>query len=237
MMIQARHSRTAERIFEVYLRSLFRRHFHSLALLGDIPAVHSELPVLLLPNHSTWWDGFFAFALNKQLFKRPFYLMMLEEQLQKYRFFTRLGAYSVRPGSPRSVAETLQYTASVLSGQPPPLVCMFPQGELLPSHIRPLGYRRGAEHILTRAKAPLTIVPLAIRCEFLGEQLPDVFFLFGSPLVCNASSAPNAELLETVQHNLLADLQQRIIAGERGHTLLKGGVSINSVVDVLRRKK
>lgn len=233
-MIQARHSRVAEHLFEMYLRYLFRRHFHSLVLLGKLPSVPPALPLLLLPNHSTWWDGFFAFALNKALFRRPFYLMMLEEQLQKYRFFARLGAYSVRPGSPRSVAETLSYTASLLSTTPPPLVCVFPQGALLPYSTRPLQFQRGIEHLTARATAPVTLLPLAMRCEFLGEQLPDVFFLFGSPIVCH-NTIPSSEVLEAAHHVLIDDLNSRIVAGDRGRVLFAGGSSINSVVDSLRR--
>ncbi len=235
-MIQARRSNTAERVFEVYIRSLFRRHFHALTLLGTIPDVRSDLPILLLPNHSTWWDGFFVFALNRELFRRPLYVMMLEKQLLKYRFFTRLGAYSVRPGSPRSVAETLRYTLSVLGTQPAPLVCIFPQGELLPPAIRPLGFQRGVEHIIARTTTPVTVVPLAIHCEFLGEQRPEAFFQCGMPFVCDAASTPSTESLEAAHHTLLDDLRRRITTGRSGRVLFKGGRSINTLVDSLRRR-
>ena len=32
---------------------------------GELPEIPDHLPLLLLPNHSTWWDGFFVYLLNK----------------------------------------------------------------------------------------------------------------------------------------------------------------------------
>jgi hypothetical protein len=59
-MIQAQHAAWADRIFHPYVTWLFKRHFHVVRLLGKIPETNPELPLLLLPNHSTWWDGFFV---------------------------------------------------------------------------------------------------------------------------------------------------------------------------------
>jgi chlorobactene lauroyltransferase len=232
-MIQARHARWAESIFAVYIDRLLRKHFHSITLLGTVPIYDSRYPLLILPNHSTWWDGFFIHLLNRRLFKRPLYLLMLEEQLRKYRFFSRLGAYSI-DDSPRSIAETLRYTVDILQNTPSPLLCIFPQGVLLPWHIRPLGYRRGVEHILHRLTTPVTILPLAIRCEFLGEQYPETYMLFGPPMLCTPNHTPTTRTLERTEEFLLNDIQERIITGESGRALLTGTRSTNRTLDKLR---
>lgn len=233
-MIQAHHARWAESIFTLYIDRILRRHFHSITLLGPVPTYDSRHPLLILPNHSTWWDGFFVHLLNRRLFKRPLYMLMLEEQLRRYRFFSRLGAYSISGDSPRSIAETLRYTVNILQDTPSPLVCIFPQGVLLPWHIRPLGYRRGAEHILRRVEKPVTILPLAIRCEFLGEQYPAASLLFGSPVFCTPEHTPTTRALELAEEFLLNDLQERIIVGETGRILLAGSTSTNRSLDTLR---
>ena len=111
-------------------------------------------------------------------FRRTAYLMMLERQLSKYKFFTKIGAYSIEPESRGSVIESLEYTVALLN-QEMSLVSVFPQGQLLPWYTRPLGYKRGVEWILRKYGNPVTVLPLAIRAEFLGEQRPSVFFLFG----------------------------------------------------------
>lgn len=232
-MIQARHARWAENIFTVYIDRLLRRHFYSITLLGTVPDYDSRHPLLILPNHSTWWDGFFIHLLNRKLFRRSLYLLMLEEQLRKYSFFSRLGAYSIGD-SPRSIAETLRYTVDILQNTASPLLCIFPQGVLLPWHIRPLGYRRGVEHILNRITTPVTILPLAIRCEFLNEQHPETYMLFGSPVFCTPHHTPTTRALELAEEFLLNDIQERIIVGEPGKSLLTGTRSTNRTFDKLR---
>ena len=40
--------------------------------------------------------------------------MMLEKQLSKYRFFSKIGAYSIEPNSPKGILKSLGYTVSLL---------------------------------------------------------------------------------------------------------------------------
>ena len=150
-MIQARHRLWADIIFQPYLTWLFKRNFHEIQLLGTPPEIPDDLPVLLLPNHSTWWDGFFVYLLNKKMFRRTAYLMMLESQLSKYKFFAKIGAYSIEPENRQGIIESLEYTVQLLNQEMPlrrsrdpdhrdgvpPLVSIFPQGQLLPWQTRP----------------------------------------------------------------------------------------------------
>ena len=118
-MIRARHRLWADIIFQPYLTWLFKRNFHEIQVLGTPPKIPDDLPVLLLPNHSTWWDGFFVYLLNKKIFHRTAYLMMLEKQLSKYKFFTKIGAYSIEPEKRRSIIESLEYTVQLLNQEMP----------------------------------------------------------------------------------------------------------------------
>jgi 1-acyl-sn-glycerol-3-phosphate acyltransferase len=94
-MIQARHTKWAEWIFIPYISHLLSRSFYSVRLLGNMPETDKNLPLVLLPNHSTWWDGFFVHLLNRKIFEREIFLMMLKSQLEKFSFFSRLGAFGV----------------------------------------------------------------------------------------------------------------------------------------------
>lgn len=218
-MIRAQHRLWADIIFQPYLTWLFKRHFHEIQLLGTRPKIPNDLPVLLLPNHSTWWDGFFVYLLNKRIFRRTAYLMMLERQLTKYKFFARIGAYSIEPENRRSIIESLEYTAELLN-QEMSLVSVFPQGELLPWHTRPLGYKRGVEWILQKYEKPVAVLPLAIRTEYLGEKRPSVFFLFGAVQSFDASTFQGMDWLERTETSLLDDLALRIVHQEKGQNLL-----------------
>ncbi len=218
-MIRAQHRLWADIIFQPYLTGLFKRHFHEIQLLGTHPKIPDDLPVLLLPNHSTWWDGFFVYLLNKRTFRRTAYLMMLEKQLSKHKFFAKIGAYSIEPERRRSIIESLEYTVELLN-QGTPLISVFPQGQLVPWHTRPLGYKRGVEWILQKYGNPLTVLPLAIRTEFLGEKRPSAFLLLGAVHSFEAGTFQGMDWLEQTETALLDELALRILHEEKGQNLL-----------------
>jgi 1-acyl-sn-glycerol-3-phosphate acyltransferase len=218
-MITPKHSRWAHFIFRHYIRNLLRRRFDAVLLLGEVPQAPPDTALLLLPNHSTWWDGFFVYMLNERVFKRVFNVMMLEHKLREFPFFRRVGAYSMNQQSPKAIAETLHFTAFPHVSQNP-LVAMFPQGELRPSGLRPLGYSRGVEWLLKKRSKPVAVLPLAMRCEFLGEEKPTVFLLCGRLRVVPPNAIQTAPELESEQGQLLDDLAKRIVAGEQGRDLL-----------------
>lgn len=217
-MMTARPAAWAETIFHHYVSRLFRRHFHAIFLLGDFPQIAAALPLLLAPNHSTWWDGFFVHLLNKKIFARRPYVMMLEEQLVRYPFFTRLGVFSINPHSAADTRASLRYAARILR-DPQNLLCIFPQGELLPWDKRPLGFKRGVEILLRWHAGPVNLLPLAIRVEFLGEQLPSVFFMFGENVIAEHSSFAGVAWLEKCAEELLERMRVKIANGERGMQL------------------
>ncbi len=218
-MIQAQHRFWADIIFQPYLTWLFKRNFHEIQVLGKSPEIPDDLPVLLLPNHSTWWDGFFVYLLSKKIFRRTPYLMMLEKQLSKYKFFSKIGAYSIEPENRRNIIESLGYTVELLNREMP-IVSIFPQGQLVPWHTRPLGYKRGVEWILRKYGKPVAVLPLAIRTEFIGEKRPSAFFLFGAVHSFDAGTFQGMDWLEQTETKLLDDLALRIIREEKGQNLL-----------------
>ncbi len=221
-MIPANHAAWADWIFHPYLLWLFKRHFKAIHLLGKAPQTDPNLPLLLLPNHSTWWDGFFIFLLNKKFFHRPAHLMMLEEQLSRYRFFSRIGAFSVDPRSTSGVKRSLDYAAKILHqpNSPRPLLCIFPQGELLPWDKRPLDFKRGLEVLMKIFGEKVNVLPLAIKAAFLNEQRAQVFFLFGESRIAGAGDFPDMQTLQDSEEKLLDDLAEMINRGERGIGLL-----------------
>jgi len=61
-------------IIDKYLNRIVSKDFHSLNLIGEVPVVPSLTPILLLPNHSSWWDGFLVYQLNKHCFNRKLFI-------------------------------------------------------------------------------------------------------------------------------------------------------------------
>ncbi|MBN1780041.1 lysophospholipid acyltransferase family protein [bacterium] len=227
-MITAHHVPLAEFCFHHYLNALFRRHFHALYLDGHVPEPDPDTPLLILPNHSSWWDGFFIFFLNRRLFKRKIYLMMLEEQLRQNRFFRLLGAYSIDPGRTGAVRQSLLYTRFLLnrSGDPP-AVCVFPQGVLLPWQTRPVTFQPGVDFILRHLEKKIQISLLGIRIEMLNQQRPDVFFRF-SPLQTIRPGDPfSVRETSLILGQMLDAMAAGIVRGKRGMCLFQGLASAN----------
>ena len=237
-MIKAKHSVWSDILLNFYLKRIFKQHFNQISILGNIPEPDPGLPLIILPNHSTWWDGFLIYLLNKKIFNRPGYLMMLESQLSKYQMFSGIGAYSINQNKPKDILASLSYTVSLLNQStiPRPLVCIFPQGELLPWEIRPLGYQKGLEWILCRYGNIVNLLPLAIRLEFKDEQRPEVFLKFCENYQFTDKTFPGVAWLEKTQIDLLDKLSNCIIQQEKGKILLQGDRSINKKLDSIRSR-
>ncbi|MEJ2636898.1 MAG: hypothetical protein P8184_16615, partial [Calditrichia bacterium] len=165
----------------------------------------------------------------EKFFKREFYVMMLEEQLRKNRFLSRIGAYSVNPENPVSTLRSLRYTWSLLQkdSRPAPLVCIFPQGELKPWALRPLDFRNGLEWIMNCQHSPISVLPMAIRAEFTDQQRPAAFLMFGKVCEFNNDSFPGMQVLEKEFGQLLSRLEMKVIANGAFVPVLKGSSSIN----------
>ncbi len=220
-MIEAKQQPWAEAFFRPYVFRLMKRHFSRIVLLGKLPALPPELSVLLLPNHSSWWDGFLVYLLKEKIFLRPLYLMMLEEQLQHYRFFQRLGAYSIAPGKTKSVALSLNYTLQLLQ-HGCNLVCIFPQGELRPWQRRPLGYQRITDWLLNRLNRSITVLPLGIRLTFHDERKPVALLKFGTARVVSAHDFPASAEMENEMNLLLTEMLELPDGKPEGKILMNG---------------
>jgi len=170
-------------------------------------------------NHGTWWDGFFIYLVNTHVLHRKLYIMMLEEQLRRYRFFRRLGAFGIEQGYPRSARASLSYSAELLKDASNCL-CLFPQGAMHRFHDRPLGFQRGLANVLSMHGGAACILPVAIACEFLGERRPEAFFLADRHFRLDGATFPGIEWLEGVQEDQMDRLQSMIAGGDKGRILV-----------------
>jgi len=161
-------------IIKCYTLLKIRSHFHNVFIKGDY--IEKGMPVLVISNHLSWWDGFWAMYLNMKLFHRKFYFMMLEEELKKHMFFNKTGGYSVKKGS-RSVIESLNYTAELLSCKNN-LVILFPQGKIESLYTRDFRFEKGIEYILKKVKGEVQILFLVNLVDYFSEPRPGLFMYF-----------------------------------------------------------
>jgi 1-acyl-sn-glycerol-3-phosphate acyltransferase len=146
-------------------------NFKPIKIINDID--EKNLPVLLVTNHNSWWDGFWVQYINIQIFKRKFHFMMLEEQLRKFWFFNYTGGFSVRKNS-KSIIETLDYTRQLLTNKNN-LVLMYPQGEIQSMHEPVFKFERGIEHILRKMENPVQVVFMVSLVDYFSNPNPGLF--------------------------------------------------------------
>lgn len=224
-MIRADHKKWAHFVFWAYIKRKFKKRFRAFRLIGEAPRFDDSRPILLAPNHISWWDGFFVYYLNKTFFRREMNLMMLEEQLSKYPFFSKVGAFSIDPGNPTSVVESLYYSANFLEKNKTLLV-VYPQGELLPDFARPIEVRGGIDKIIEKSKVEPRIVSLSVKIVYLKEELPEVLFRF--------EELPSAGSVSAIGKSIergLDEIEGSILNGNYGKILMSGSRSTSEKSD------
>ena len=136
-----------------------------------------KLPVLLISNHISWWDGFWAEYLNLKIIHRKFfYFMMLEEQLKKNRFLNYTGGFSIKKRS-KSIIESLTYTAGLLEDNRN-IVLVFPQGEIQSLYNTSIHFDKGLEFILKKVTGKIHIIFLVSLVDYFSGQKPGLYMYF-----------------------------------------------------------
>ncbi len=162
-------------LLDWYFGRKVRSTFRGVWARGELPTADGGLLVYM--NHSSFWDGFVLHQLAKAA-GWDAYAMMDEANLAKYRFHTRLGAFSVRRGDRASGLESVRYAADEVLRRPNAAVFIFPEGELMPGGGAPVEFKRGVEVIARRAN--VRCLPVAIRYAFLEHERPDVLLEVGA---------------------------------------------------------
>ncbi|MCB0727056.1 MAG: lysophospholipid acyltransferase family protein [Ignavibacteriae bacterium] len=174
-MIKAKHNTAAEFLYKPYVKKLLRSGFSRFILTNNMPDISGEKGIIVTPNHFSWWDGFFIEYLMRKFTDRKLYIMMLEDQLKKYPFFKYLGAFSIKPGSVRSVAESLIYAKDIAQSESAYLV-FYPQGEIQNYEVEHVKLKKGLGAVSLNKDTGVLIV--AFKIVYGNEKKPDVYCRF-----------------------------------------------------------
>lgn len=159
------------KLLAAYVDWKLRSAFRGLWMRGSLPEGGG---LLVYANHPGFWDGFVAHRLG-QAAGWDAYAMMDEQNLARYRFLSRIGAFSVRRGDATSASQSLRYARQLLK-RPRSAVFVFPEGELRPG-TQPGALLRGVEVLARLCRA--RCVPVAIRYTIFEHELPDVLVEVG----------------------------------------------------------
>lgn len=204
-MIRAAHTQWAKAVFYPFIRHIMRSDYSAFRLSGEVPELPSGRAVLVTPNHIGWWDGFFIHSLNRLLWRRRFYLMMLEGQLRTYWYFRHLGAYSIEPGSPRAARESLQYSLELL-GEPGNMVVLYPEGELRSQFFAPGKLQRGVEWLCRETSRrdsarAFSILPVSFLIQSWDRRKPELLCRCASPIASECIAVEPGQLQRSMEEN------------------------------------
>jgi len=237
-MIPADKKPVLETAMAMYNRRLLRKYFHAMWVLGEdrVGRLDRSVPIVLCGNHSCWWDPLVDFHFSHDVFRLDGYAMMEERQLERYGFFRWIGVFSVRRESPRDAVASLRYASSILD-RPNRALWIYPQGVMLPSDARPLGFQTGIGR-LAQMLARAQYVPFVHRYEFIGDQRPEVFTQYGQPIVPDGRGDVRAFAREVEERvtGMLDDVRSRVARKDTGEfrKVLRGAPSTSTRWDRAR---
>jgi len=168
-MIKPSHSKFYQWFFNHYFNFILKRHFREIKVISNIEI--DDRSILLVPNHFSWWDGFIAWYLNKNHLNKKFHLLMLESELSKHKFFTKLGAFSISKTS-RGLYDSLIFAANLVKEQGNVLV-FYPQGKLFSQHHMTLEFAKGIERIL-QDKPNCRVIMAANLVDYYSYKKPSL---------------------------------------------------------------
>lgn len=203
--MDSRFSPAAVAAFELFFRPWMRRRVRAVLVAGVPRDLPPDRPVLFVPNHVSWWDGFVMREVQRVLRPgAPLFHLMSERELRRVPYFRRMGVVGIDAASPSSVARALRSLEERLAGRRDGCVVLFPQGRIWPSFRRPLGFERGVE-LFARRLAPL-VLPVGLHLEPLNAAAPTVFVSVGEPVEGGVDAADLEARVEAEVDAVLAFL-------------------------------
>lgn len=180
--VVAQRSAWLWRFMVVWFDRFLRRHLNGLGLArwGEPARPQPSRPLVIYSNHPAWWDGAVYMVLAGRLFPGHRSFVPIDaEMLEKYRFFGRIGAFAVEPGTRRGAVAFLR-TAEGILARPDHALWVTAQGRFVDARVRPLELRAGVAHLPDVAPDAL-FLPLAIEYAFWTERGAEALVAFGQP--------------------------------------------------------
>lgn len=169
-MIAPRHNFIHEKLLTWFINWQLKRNFHQVNFSGVLQ--NKDKAALVIGNHISWWDGFWMHYTNQAIWGKKFHVVMLENELQKYSFFNKCGAFSINPGHV-SVRETLQTIINLLN-DPDNLVLFYPEGQIYSSGRFPKKFFPGIRYLLNHLPEQAQVVYSVCLTDYFSHKKPEL---------------------------------------------------------------
>ncbi len=242
-MIEAKKNKYWMKGFKAYTKRYLGKNFFrfNFANENDSLKFDGSIPTIGIMNHSSWWDVLTSFYFTNHHINSDIYGVMDEAQLKRYRFFAKVGIYSVdRESGLKGVKEFLSYSKKLLTEKPNRSIWICPQGDLVSNDLRPITFFPGVAH-LVKHLGRCQVLPLALDYEFCIEPQPEAFALLGKPILFESNAQTSTEAI----NKQLEDETTRLLDKLKGMTqtrdfsqfepLISGKQGIHKIYDAFTR--
>lgn len=135
--------------------------------------------------------------------------MMEDVQLHRYKFFRRIGVFSINLGSPRSSMQSLRYAIRSME-RPNAALYIYPQGKIVPFSTDALDFRKGIGW-LAKKLPQVDLVPVGIYIHTKESDKPTLEIKVGSEIDLNRD-LPADDINEKLEERLSVLLQNMVEA-------------------------
>jgi len=228
------------RLFYLYCRRYIRRHLHALRIAKGEIFPEDTGPLVIYLNHPSWWDPLICLALARRFYpKRSHYAPIDAGELNRYRFFKKLGFFGIEAGTFRGAARFLK-TAELILKSPEGTLWLTPEGEFRDPRQRPSRLAPGLGHLACRMETGM-LLPLALEFPFWEERNPEALAAVGEAIdaarfrgiAAGRATELLGEALEKVQDRLARLARER--SPENFKIVLGGSAGVGGVYDLWRR--
>lgn len=189
-MIRANHNKYWVKFSKYYSKTLIGFFFGSIKYTGHYE--DKGLPILMISNHFSFYDGFIQILLNFKVFKRRLNFIMLEKELLKNMMLAKIGACSINKGK-RSSLESLDYAVELLQDKEN-LFLFFPQGKIESIYTREFTFEKGLlSYILENAKNDFQLVFNVNLINYGTKLRPDMCVYYETQHITTDTNAEDVE--------------------------------------------
>lgn len=135
--------------------------------------------------------------------------MMEDVQLHRYKFFRRLGVFSINLSSPRSSMQSLRYAIRSMQ-RPNAALYIYPQGEIVSFSTVSLDFRKGIGW-LAKKLPQADLVPVGIYIHTKKSDKPTLEIKVGGAVTVSRNQ-PAVDINEKLEDKLSELLQNMVEA-------------------------
>lgn len=178
--VPARRELYVKRFLSV-AKALARLKFSALQLRGEDRRAHPDEAVVVAANHPGFWDPVVCGLVCQRLFPDHQIFAPIDEQaLRTHWYFNSLGFFGIEKDSIRGFRRFQKVGGAIFREVRNPCLVVTPQGDFAEATQRPVRFKRGLAHLLSReVSRPVSVFPLAIAYE---QQERLALMTLGPPL-------------------------------------------------------